>query len=186
MEKTEREKMIAGELYFSADLDLVRDRKRARTLTDQFNTSPNDPLIRTELLKELFGSTGKALYIEPNFRCDYGYNIHVGENFYANYDCIILDVGEVFIGNNVMFAPRVGIYTAYHPLDAKTRNSGWELGKKVIIGNDVWVGADVTILPGIKIGNGAVIGAGSVVTKDVLDNVVVAGNPAKIIRHIEQ
>jgi maltose O-acetyltransferase len=183
--KTEREKMTTGELYFSADPILTTDRGRARGLTSRYNASPLDQTVRTTILKELFGSLGDNCTIEPTFRCDYGYNIQIGKNFFANFDCIILDVAEVKIGDNCMFAPRVGLYTATHSLDAKTRNSGYELGKRITIGNNVWIGGDAVILPGVKIGDDVVIGAGSVVTKDVPHHVVVAGNPARIIRTIK-
>ena len=148
----------------------------------KFNNSPEEN--RSEILKELFGSTGENFCIKPNFRCDYGYNIYVGENFFANYDCVILDVCKVTIGDNCMLAPRVCIYTATHPLDAQTRISGLEYGKPVVIGNNAWIGGSSVILPGVTIGNNVVVAAGSVVVKYVPDNVVVAGNPAKIIKYL--
>lgn len=138
-----------------------------------------------ELLKELFGSTGETIYIEPSFRCNYGYNIHVGENFYANFNCVILDVCEISIGDNCFIAPGVHIYTATHPLNAKERISGLEYGKPVTIGNNVWIGGGSIINPGVQVGDNVVIGSGSVVTKDVPDNVVIGGNPARIIKEIK-
>lgn len=141
--------------------------------------------MRQELLLELLGSTGNYFYIEPTFRCDYGYNIHIGENFYANFDCVMLDVCEIRIGDNCFLAPGVHIYTATHPLNAQERISGAEYGKPVTIGDNVWIGGRAVINPGVKIGNNSVIASGAVVTKDVQDNVVVGGNPAKIIKHIE-
>lgn len=184
--KTEKEKMLNGELYFANDTELVRDRLNARRITRLFNTSlETDDNIRTKLLKELFGSTGQTLYIEPAFRCDYGYNIHVGENFYANFDCVFLDVCEIKIGDNCMIGPGVHIYTAGHPLNAVERISGAEFGKPVSIGNNVWIGGRAVINPGVKIGDNVVIASGAVVTKDVPHNVVVGGNPAKIIKMIE-
>ncbi|MDR7074625.1 maltose acetyltransferase domain-containing protein [Fictibacillus barbaricus] len=183
--KTEKQKMIDGELYRPDDLQLIKDRKNARRLTRLFNNSTEEELKkRTELLKELFGSTGKNIGIEPNFRCDYGYNIHVGENFYANFDCIILDVCKVRIGDNCMIAPGVHIYTATHPLDPVERNSGVEFGKPVEIGDNVWLGGGSIINPGVKIGDNAVIASGAVVTKDVDSNTVVGGNPAKVIKRL--
>lgn len=144
-----------------------------------------DEALRQELLLELLGSTGNYFYIEPTFRCDYGYNIHIGENFYANFDCVMLDVCEIRIGDNCFLAPGVHIYTATHPLNAQERISGAEYGKPVTIGDNVWIGGRAVINPGVKIGNNSVIASGAVVTKDVQDNVVVGGNPAKIIKHIE-
>lgn len=183
--KTEKEKMLDGELYHSGDPVLVEERRKARRLTRLFNqTLETEMDKRTDLLKELFGSTGKSLYIEPTFRCDYGTNIHVGENFYANFDCVILDVCKVEIGDNCFIAPGVHIYTATHPLNSAERISGAEYGKPVTIGDRVWIGGRTVINPGVNIGNNVVIGSGSVVTRDVPDAVVVAGNPAKIIKHI--
>ncbi|MFJ5712992.1 sugar O-acetyltransferase [Neobacillus sp. NPDC093127] len=184
--KTEKEKMINGELYVAGDPELVKERENARRLTRLFNfSSETEGGKRTELLKELFGSTGENIYIEPTFRCDYGYNIHVGENFYANFNCVFLDVCEIRIGKNCMVAPGVHIYTAGHPLNPVERNSGVEFGAPVQIGDNVWIGGGAIINPGIKIGDNVVIASGAVVTKDVPDNVVVGGNPAKIIKNIE-
>jgi maltose O-acetyltransferase len=184
--KTEKEKMLDGERYYADDPELVKGRRNARRLTRLFNqTTESERDKRTDLLKQLFGSTGSSLYIEPTFRCDYGSNIHVGENFYANFDCVILDVCKVAIGDNCFMAPGVHIYTATHPLDAVERISGFEFGKPVTIGNNVWIGGRTVINPGVRIGDNAVIGSGSVVTKDVPDHVVAAGNPAKIIKTIK-
>ena len=182
---TEKEKMIKGEMYFSADEVLVNERNRARILTRDFNNTTEDELDkRAEILKELLGKIGKNIYIEPNFRCDYGYNIYVGENFYANFDCLLLDVCPIKIGNNAMLAPGVHIYTATHPLNPTERNSGYEYGKPVNIGDNVWIGGRAVICPGVTIGNNVVVAAGAVVTKDIPSNVVVGGNPAKVIKHI--
>ena len=181
-----KEKMLNGERYNAADTELVKDRLNARRLTRLFNqTLETEESKRTELLKELFGSTGKNPYIEPTFRCDYGYNIHVGENFYANFDCVFLDVCEIRIGDNCFIAPGVHIYTATHLLNPNKRILGGGYGKPVNIGDNVWIGGGAIINPGVKIGNNAVIGSGSVVTKDVPDNVVVGGNPAKIIKKVK-
>ena len=184
---TEKELMLAGKLYTARDEELVADCKRSRQLTRLFNNSTEEQGgYRVQLLKELFRKTGENIYIEPPFRCDYGSNITVGENFYANFDCIILDVNEVVIGDNVLFAPRVCVYTAGHPIDAEIRNSGVEFGLKVVIGNDVWIGGSTVINPGVTIGNNVVIGSGSVVTKDIPDGVVAAGNPCRVIRKITE
>ncbi|MGE6260411.1 maltose O-acetyltransferase [Heyndrickxia sporothermodurans] len=184
--KSEKEKMIAGELYLASDQNLVEERLFARKLTREYNETLETELEkRTFILKKLLGATGENIYIEPTFKCDYGYNISVGENFYANFDCVILDVCPVKIGNNCMIAPGVHIYTATHPLDAETRNSGKEYGKPVFIGNNVWIGGRSIVNPGVTIGDNVVIASGSVVTKDVPDNVVVGGNPAKVIKKID-
>lgn len=185
-ELSEKEKMIRGMLYNPSDKQLVKDRHEARLIMKQYNdSSPVEMEKRTSILKELFGSTGNEIYIEPTFRCDYGYNIHVGEKFYANFDCVFLDVCPIRIGKNAMLAPCVHIYTATHPLDPDERNSGYELGKPVTIGDNVWIGGNTVINPGVTIGNNVVIGSGSVVTKSFPDNVVIAGNPAKIIKTID-
>lgn len=184
---SEKQKMLLGKLYMAADDELRRDNKKSRMLTRLFNNSTEEQIgYRKELLKELFEKTGENLYIEPPFRCDYGCNIAIGNNFYANYDCIIVDVCKVIIGENVMFGPRVGIYTAGHPIDADIRNTGLEFGKPVTIGDNVWVGGSTVINPGVKIGNNVVIGSGSVVTKDIPDNVVAVGNPCRILRKITE
>ena len=180
--QTEKEKMLAGELYFAMDEELWREHNHAQNILMKFNNSPDEN--RSEILKELFGKTGENFCVKPNFRCDYGYNIHVGENFFANYDCVILDVCKVTIGDNCLMAPRVCIYTATHPLDVDLRISGLEYGKPVTIGNNVWLGGSSVIAPGVTIGDNSVVAAGAVVVKDVPANVVVGGNPAKIIKHI--
>ncbi|MDR1168204.1 MAG: sugar O-acetyltransferase [Heliobacteriaceae bacterium] len=181
--KTEKEKMLAGELYLAQDEELKKDRQKALKFTKAFN-SEDEPEKRAAIVKELFESVGKQLYIEPPFRCDYGCNIGVGNNFYANYDCIILDVNKVKIGSNVMFGPRVCIYTAGHPIDANIRSAGLEFGLPVTIGDNVWIGGNSVILPAVTVGNNVVIGAGSVVTKDIPSGVVAAGNPCRVIRKI--
>ena len=185
--KTEKEKMLAGELYNAADPELTTDRVKARKLTRLFNDSiETENQKRTEILKELFGSTGDTIYIEPAFRCDYGYNIHVGDHFFANFDCVFLDVCEIRIGKHCLIGPGVHIYTAAHPLDAEERASGAEYGKPVHIGDHVWIGGRAVINPGVTVGNNVVIASGSVVTKDIPDDVVVGGNPARIIKRIEE
>lgn len=183
---SEKEKMIRGELYRAGDEELVRDRERARRLTRLYNqTVETDDKERTSLLESLFGSLGEGTYIEPSFKCDYGYNIHVGSRFYANFDCVMLDVCEIRIGDDCFLAPGVHIYTATHPLDPIERSSGAEFGKPVTIGDRVWIGGRAVINPGVTIGNNVVVASGAVVTKDVPDNVVVGGNPARIIKTID-
>ncbi|MBL1225541.1 sugar O-acetyltransferase [Enterococcus sp. BWR-S5] len=185
--RTEKERMLAGDLYLANDEELRADFRRSRQLTYLFNQTTEEQIdYRKELLKELFEETGEELYIEPPFHCDYGCHISVGENFYANFDCIILDVGEVKIGKNVMFAPRVGVYTAGHPIAADVRVRGLEFGTAVTIGDNVWVGANTVINPGVTIGSNVVIGSGSVVTKDIPNNVVAVGNPCRVLREINE
>ncbi|TWT05481.1 acetyltransferase [Planococcus sp. CPCC 101016] len=184
---TEKEKMLAGEMYDSQDSELRQNRMNARRLTRLFNeTTEMDGQDRADLLKKLFGSTGELIYVEPTIRCDYGFNVHVGENFYANFDCVFLDVCEIRIGDNCLMAPGVHIYTATHPLNPEARNSGKEFGKPVTIGNNVWIGGRAVINPGITIGDNAVIASGAIVTKDVPPNTIVGGNPAKAIGHIAE
>lgn len=181
----EKERMLAGKLYIAADEELRNDFFRSKRLTREFNaTTENEPELRQKLLKELLGQYGENCYIEPPFRCDYGCHIKVGDNFYANYDLIILDVNEVKIGNNVFLGPRVCIYTAAHPVDAGVRAMQLEYGKPVSIGDDVWIGGNTVINPGVSIGRNVVIGSGSVVTKDIPDGVIAAGNPCRVLREI--
>lgn len=181
----EKQKMIAGELYLASDATLKADRLRARQLLHRYNHSaPEERELRNALLSELLGHASDA-YIEPTFRCDYGYNIFLGKNFYANFDCVMLDVCPIHIGDNCMLAPGVHIYTATHPLDPVDRNSGQEYGKPVTIGHNVWIGGRAVINPGVTIGDNAVVASGAVVVKNVPANAVVGGNPARIIKMLE-
>lgn len=182
---TQKERMLAGELYLAQDKELGEMSSKIRNLLDQFNeTKLADFDKRRTLLKKMFGSVGKNANVNKPFYCDYGVNIHVGDNFYANFDCVFLDVNEIIIGNNVLMAPRVNIYTAGHPIDKDVRNTQLEFGKKVVIGDDVWIGGNVVINPGVTIGSNVVIGSGAVVTKDIPSDVIAAGNPCKVIRPI--
>ena len=185
---TNKELMLMGELYkLNDDKELNEDFMRARRLTRLFNSMTEEQMEeRKEIIKELFKSTGENVHVEQTFHCDYGCHISVGENFYANYDCIMVDVCEIIIGDNVLLAPRVGIYTAGHPIDAAVRNEGLEFGKPVIIGDNVWIGGNAVINPGVTIGSGVVIGSGSVVTKDIPDHVVAVGNPCRVLRKINE
>lgn len=183
---TEKEKMLAGAMYDASDPVLVEERTRAQRLTRQFNeTTETDHERRRELLSDLFGSVGEGIHVEPTLRCDYGYNIHVGDEFYANYDCVLLDVCDVTIGDSCMLGPGVHIYTATHPLDAQERAAGPEYGKPVTIGDNVWVGGRAVVNPGVTIGDNAVVASGAVVTEDVPENVVVGGNPARVVRELD-
>lgn len=182
---TEYEKMISGQMYNPLDKHLMKLRQSAREQIYQFNTSkPKSLKKRTKILKKLFGSTGKNIYIEPNLRVDYGCNIHVGENFYANFDCIILDVAPVRIGKNCMLAPNVKILTATHPIDAQERISGIEYAQPITIGDNCWLGAGAMILPNVSLGNNVVVAAGAVVTRSFGDNVVIGGCPARVLREL--
>ncbi|CAG9621546.1 sugar O-acetyltransferase [Sutcliffiella rhizosphaerae] len=184
--KTEKERMIAGDMYNPEDPELLRDRENARNLVREYNqTSDAEADHRRHILNQLLGSFGKNIKMEPNIRFDYGYNTHVGENFYANFDCTILDVCEVRFGDNCMLAPNVQIYTATHPLHPTERNSGREYAKPITIGNNVWIGGGAIINPGVNIGDNVVVASGAVVTKDIPENVVVGGNPARVLKQIE-
>ncbi|WP_214832789.1 MULTISPECIES: maltose acetyltransferase domain-containing protein [unclassified Exiguobacterium] len=182
---TEKEKMIRGELYMAGDDELVADRRQARRLTERFNRSGIDELdIRKALLAELFGSTGGSFYLEPTFKCDYGYNIHLGERFFANFDCVFLDICPITFGDDCMLGPGVHVYTATHPLDPIERISGLEYGKPVTVGHRVWIGGGAILNPGVTVGDDAVIASGAIVTKDVPARAVVGGNPAKVLKFI--
>ncbi len=182
----EKEKMLKGELYQPWDESLTKQRRITKEKTYDYNLlrPSSQRKERAEMIKTIFGSTGGEICVESPFLCDYGTNIHVGNNFYANHNCVILDGNIVEIGDNVLLAPNVGIYTAGHPYDEKLRNQGLEYALPVKIGNSVWIGAGVHIMPGVTIGNNVIIGAGSIVTKDIPDNVVAVGNPCKVIRPI--
>ena len=183
---TEREKMIAGELYCAVDDELAALRRTARDLILRLNqTKDEEAHLRHEIYQRLFGAAGPDLWIEPPFYCDYGCNIYFGKRVFMNFNCVILDVCEVYIGDHTMFGPAVQVYTATHPLDWRIRRQALEYGRPIRIGADVWVGGGAILCPGVTVGDRAVIGAGAVVTKDVPANAVVAGNPARTIRHVE-
>ena len=183
---TEKEKCENGLLYdANYDKELFNERLKAKDICYEYNlVKPSNVEKRNELIKKLLGKTKDAFWIEPDFYCDYGYNIEIGENFYSNHNLVILDAAKVKFGNNVFIGPNCGFYTAGHPLDAETRNKGLEFAKSIDVGNNVWIGGNVVVLPGVKIGNNTVIGAGSVVTKDIPDNVVAVGNPCRILKSI--
>jgi len=184
--KSEKELMLAGELYDAFDEELTRERNRAKELIFEINhTKPTDKEKIQNLFKDLIVHK-EIFHIEPPFFCDYGYNIQVGDNFYANHNCIILDVNRVSIGDNTLLAPYVQIYSATHPTDPAERLTGREFAKPITIGNNVWIGGGAIICPGVTIGNNVTIGAGSVVTKDIPDNMIAAGNPCKIIKSIDE
>ncbi|MDD7793622.1 sugar O-acetyltransferase [Clostridium sp. 'White wine YQ'] len=182
-----KDRMLAG-LPYKAWLDsLPEERMENKKKIYEYNQChPEEKEKIDKLIREILGKTGDGINIEAPFHCDYGKNIEVGDNFFANYNCTILDVGKVVIGDNVQFAPNVSLYTAGHPIHPDSRNSGYEYGIGITIGNNVWLGGNVVVNPGVNIGNNVVIGSGSVVTKDMPDNVIAAGNPCKVIREITE
>jgi maltose O-acetyltransferase len=183
---TENEKMLAGELYDPLDPELVRARERARDLCQDLNvTREKDQDARRRIVKELFGTGGESVWMQPPFFCDYGSNIQLGERVFFNFNCVILDVCQVKIGDFTLFGPAVQIYTATHPMNSELRRKQ-EFGKPIEIGSDVWVGGGAIICPGVKIGSKTVIGAGSVVTRDIPDGVFAAGNPCRVVREITE
>lgn len=183
--KSEKQKMLDGELYYSPNPELCNERINCQEIIEKYNKlSAKDDKNRQKILKELFGKEYKNLTIMSPFHCDYGYNIKFGENVFINYNCVILDTCEVSIGDNTMLAPNIGIYAATHPLDSKTRISYLEYGKPIKIGKNCWIGGSSVICPGVNIGDNSVVAAGAVVTKDVPPNSLVAGVPAKVIKKI--
>jgi maltose O-acetyltransferase len=184
MNMTERQKMLSGEMYDPFDPDLAAGRARARDLCQALNaTREGEQEERRRILADLFGKGGDSVWMQPPFFCDYGVNIELGERVFFNFNCIVLDVCRVRIGDYTLFGPAVQIYTPMHPMNAEQRRRE-EFGKPIDIGSDVWVGGGAIILPGVRIGSRAVIGAGSVVTRDVPDDVFAAGNPCRVIREI--
>jgi maltose O-acetyltransferase len=182
---TEKEKMLSGHMYDATDPQLRAEHRRARDLCKTLNDShDNEQELRERIIRELFGKTGDAIWIEPPFYCDYGTNITLGCRVFFNYNCVILDPASVIIGNDVLFGPAVQVYTATHPISASERRSWRESASPVEIGSDVWVGGGAIICPGVHIGSRSVIGAGSVVTDDLPEDVFAAGNPCRRIRHL--
>lgn len=185
---SEKERMLNSLLYNADDAELDNERRAARQLLFEFNHLPPEQNAEAKaILKKLLGSTsGDEFCILAPFYCDYGYNIHLGKNFFANVGCTILDGGKVTFGDHVFIGPQVGFYTVGHPLDAERRNQGEEFTRPIDIGNNVWIGGHAVILPGVAIGDNTVIGAGSVVTKSIPADVIAAGNPCKVIRKISE
>jgi maltose O-acetyltransferase len=180
--KSEKEKMLAGELYDASDRLLSQERRRARALTHQLNvTHYGDESAYKQILSALLPNAAADIWIEPPFFCDYGYNLYTGEKVFFNFNCVLLDVMPIKIGSNVLFGPNVQLYTAAHPVDALERRKGLEFAKPISIGNDCWIGGSAIISPGVTIGHRCVVGAGAVVTRDVPADTIVLGNPAKPI-----
>ena len=183
--KSEKEKMLAGEWFDPRDEELTADRDRATLLMHRLNAEcPGHDAAYRAALRELCPNA--AGFIRAPFYCDYGYNIHLGKNFYANHNCVILDCAKVTFGDHVMVGPNCGFYTACHPIDPQQRREGVEFARPITVGNDVWFGGSCTVLPGVTIGDGCVIGAGSVVTRDIPANTVAAGNPCRVLRSISE
>ncbi|MCE1118836.1 MULTISPECIES: sugar O-acetyltransferase [Pseudomonas] len=177
----------AGKMYNDLTAELVAARQHAVLLTNQYNGAFSRPASEREgILRQLLGSVGSAVHFEPTFRCEFGRHIHIGNNFYANFDCVMLDGGGITIGDDVLFGPRVGIYTSNHAIDPAERAAGACFARPVRIGNRVWVGAGVHINPGVAIGDGSIIGSGSVVTSDIPAGVIAAGVPCRVIRAITE
>ena len=184
---TEKEKMLRGELYNASDAELIKERRNARLLLKQLNDSRDDETaLRQQVLKQLIPSQGSNFWIEPPFFCDYGNNITVGDKVFLNFNCTILDVMQVSIGNNVLIGPSVQIYTAMHPTNWEVRAGGLEFAKPVTIADDVWIGGAVVICPGVSIGARSIIGAGSVITRDIPDDVFAAGNPCRVVKDLSR
>jgi maltose O-acetyltransferase len=184
---TEKEKMLAGEMYDAADPELVAGRSRARDLCKRYNESQDQERgLREAIIGDLFGKVGQGILIEPPFYCDYGSNITLGDKVYLNFNCIILDPAPVNIGHHVLMGRSVQIYTATHPMSASERATSQEMARGIDIGSDVWLGGGAIICPGVRIGSRSVIGAGSVVTRDIPEDVFAAGNPCRVLRGIEE
>ena len=185
---TEKEKAKAGKLYdANSDAELLAERDVCKERCYELNSlRPSQKKEREDIIRALFGRTGKSFLIEQPFNCDYGYNIEIGENFYSNVNCVILDGAKVTFGDNVFVAPNCGFYTAGHALDAGQRTRGLEYAYPITVGNNVWIGAHVCVLPGVTIGDNTIIGAGSVVTKSIPANVLAVGNPCRVVRQITE
>lgn len=185
--KTEKEKMLAGALYDPLDQQLTDERLKARLLIKELNDTREDQIEeRQRILMELLPHAGAGLWLQPPFYCDYGFNMIIGDKVFFNFNCVVLDVAQVTIGDRTLFGPNVQIYTASHPMSAAERASGFEYAKPITIGRDVWIGGSTILCPGVTIGDRTVIGAVSVVTKDIPADVFAAGNPCKVIRPLEQ
>lgn len=183
---SEEEKMMSGELYdANYNKELIEKRLDAKQLCKKYNDlDPRDINEKKRIIEKLLGKVPENFTIEPNFFCDYGFNIELGANFYSNHNLVILDANKVTFGDNVFIGPNCGFYTAGHPIDFITRNKGLEYAKPIIVGNNVWIGGNVCVMPGVTIGDNVVIGAGSVVTKDIPSNVIAYGNPCRVQKKI--
>jgi maltose O-acetyltransferase len=183
--RSQRERMLAGDNYIADDPELTREANHAAVLMAEFNNAAaDDHAGRFRILRKLLGSVGEGTYIRPPFRCDYGYQIHIGARTFANYGLIALDVGRITIGDDVQIGPNVQLLTPTHPVEAEPRRAKWEGSQPITIGNNVWLGGGVIVCPGVTIGENTVVGAGAVVVRDLPANVVAVGNPARIVRYL--
>ncbi|MEV1290354.1 sugar O-acetyltransferase [Micromonospora sp. NPDC049679] len=181
--RSQRERMLAGDLYIADDPELAAESLRAMKLTAEFNlTDPADSEARLGVLRELLGSLGEGTEIRPPLHCDYGYQIHIGARTFINFNAVMLDVAPITIGDDVQVGPNVQFLTPTHPVEAEPRRAKFEAAQPITVGNNVWLGGGVIILPGVSIGENTVVGAGAVVTKDLPANVVAVGNPARVVR----
>lgn len=180
---SEKEKMLAGELYRASDPELVHERQRCRSLLQAFNTEPEDEQ-RLALLRELLGRIGSGTFIQPPFACDYGYNVSIGDNAFINFNAVILDCAPVTIGDGTQVGPGVQLLAADHPRDPQTRGDRLELARPISIGSNVWLGAAAIVLPGVSVGADSIIGAGGVVTRDIPNGVLAVGNPCRVVRKL--
>lgn len=185
MVQTEKEKFLAGQPYYIFDSELAADETKARRLCKMLNELDDQAAQQKEqVIRQLLGSVGINPYVQPNFRCDFGYNIHVGDNFLCNYDCTILDIAPVTIGDNCLLAPKVQLYAATHPQDPIQRSAGIGLGQPITLGDNVWVGGNAVILPGVSLGDNVIVGANATVTKSFGSNVIIAGSPARVLKKL--
>lgn len=179
--------MLGGKPYKAYGNELFKDRQKAKEILFEFNNLPPSKIKERHILvKDLFGKTNGGFFIEPPFRCDYGYNITIGKNFYSNYNFTVLDASKVSVGDHVMIGPNVSLITVNHPTDADSRAEGYEISKPIIINDHIWICANVVVNPGVTIGKNSIIGSGSVVTKNIPENVIAAGNPCKVLREITE
>lgn len=184
---TEREKCDAGLLYDTRTKERDDEHTRCADICFEYNnTRPSDFAGRERIIRGLFGKAGKNFYIEPTLYCGFGYNIEIGDNFFANNNCVFVDPAKIIFGDNVFIAPQCGFYTAGHPVDASLRNEGYEYALPIVVGDDVWIGGGTIVLPGVTIGSNVVIGAGSIVTRDIPSGVVAFGNPCAVVRDITE
>ena len=182
----EEEKIFAGKLFDARTKELRDIKHKAHTLCQKFNTIDEYDEDRLSIIKEFIGNIGEKYYFQGPIQFNYGSHTFIGENFFSNFNLTVMDDARIYIGDNVMFGPRVSVFTAGHPIDADVRITGLEFGKEIKIGNNVWIGGNTVITPGVKIGDNVIIGAASVVTKDIEDNVIAVGNPCKILRKITE